>query len=125
VRYNDAHQRPKLEAVLRETCEKAATELGARFTLTFSGTGDVFVTEAGPLVETMKVAVQETTGHTPKLSTTGGTSDARFIKDHCPVIELGLLNATIHQVDERVPVADLETLTKIYERFITLFFAQA
>ena len=111
--------------VLREACEKAAAEVGARFTLAFSGTGDVFVTEAGPLVETMKVAVQEITGHTPKLSTTGGTSDARFIKDHCPVIELGLLNATIHQVDERVPVADLETLTKIYERFIALFFARA
>ena len=73
----------------------------------------------------MQVAVHEITGHTPKLSTTGGTSDARFIKDHCPVIELGLLNSTIHQVDEHVPLADLETLTRIYERFISLFFARA
>ena len=104
---------------------KAAAEVDARFTLAFSGTGDVFVTEPGPLVDTMKVAVQEITGRIPELSTTGGTSDARFIKDHCPVVELGLLNATIHQVDERVPVADLETLTKIYERFIALFFARA
>ncbi|MBC7832245.1 MAG: M20/M25/M40 family metallo-hydrolase, partial [Hyphomicrobium sp.] len=125
VRYNDAHQRPKLEELLRQTCAKAAAEVDARFTLAFSGTGDVFVTEPGPLVDTMKVAVQETTGSIPELSTTGGTSDARFIKDHCPVVELGLLNATIHQVDERVPVADLETLTKIYERFIALFFARA
>jgi succinyl-diaminopimelate desuccinylase len=125
VRYNDAHTRPKLEALLRETCEKAAAEVGARFSLSYSGTGDVFVTEPGPLVETMQVAVHEITGNTPKLSTTGGTSDARFIKDHCPVIELGLLNATIHQVDERVPLADLETLTRIYERFIALFFARA
>jgi len=125
VRYNDAHQRPKLEALLRETCAKAAAEVDAKFTLNFSGTGDVFVTQPGPLVDTMKSAVQETTGNIPVLSTTGGTSDARFIKDHCPVVELGLLNATIHQVDERVPVADLDTLTKIYERFITLFFARA
>jgi succinyl-diaminopimelate desuccinylase len=125
VRYNDAHDRPRLEARLREACDAAAAELGARYTLTYSGTGDVFVTEPGPLVETMQAAVHEVTGKTPKLSTTGGTSDARFIKDHCPVIELGLLNETIHQVDERVPVTDLETLTKIYERFLALYFARA
>ncbi len=125
VRYNDAHDRPRLEARLREACGAAAAELGARYTLTYSGTGDVFVTEPGPLVETMQAAVQEVTGKTPKLSTTGGTSDARFIKDHCPVIELGLLNETIHQVDEHVPVSDLETLTRIYDRFLALYFAQA
>ncbi len=125
VRYNDAHDRPRLEARLREACDAAAAELGARYTLTYSGTGDVFVTEPGPLVETMQAAVQEVTGKTPKLSTTGGTSDARFIKDHCPVIELGLLNETIHQVDEHVPVSDLETLTRIYDRFLALYFARA
>jgi succinyl-diaminopimelate desuccinylase len=73
----------------------------------------------------MQAAVCAVTGKTPKLSTTGGTSDARFIKDHCPVIELGLLNETIHQVDERVPVSDLETLTRIYDRFLALYFARA
>jgi len=125
VRYNDAHDRPRLEARLREACDTAAAELGARYTLTYSGTGDVFVTEPGPLVETMQAAVHEVTGKIPKLSTTGGTSDARFIKDHCPVIELGLLNETIHQVDERVPVSDLETLTRIYDRFLALYFARA
>jgi succinyl-diaminopimelate desuccinylase len=70
-------------------------------------------------------AIAAVTGRTPTLSTTGGTSDARFIKDHCPVVELGLVNATIHQVDERVPVADLSTLTQIYARFIERFFATA
>jgi succinyl-diaminopimelate desuccinylase len=125
VRYNDAHDRPRLEARLREACDAAAAELGARYTLTYSGTGDVFVTEPGPLVETMQAAVHEVTGKIPKLSTTGGTSDARFIKDHCPVIELGLLNETIHQVDERVPLSDLETLTRIYDRFLALYFARA
>ncbi|MFA5901762.1 MAG: succinyl-diaminopimelate desuccinylase [Hyphomicrobium sp.] len=125
VRYNDLHDRPRLEALLRETCDEAAAEVGARFKLSFSGTGSVFVTEPGPLVDTMQAAVQDITGSAPKLSTGGGTSDARFIKDHCPVIELGLVNATIHQVDEHVPVADLETLTRIYERFLTLYFARA
>lgn len=125
VRYNDTYDRARLEALLRETCDQAGAEVGARFKLTFSGTGGVFVTEPGPLVDTMQTAVQEITGHAPKLSTGGGTSDARFIKDHCPVIELGLVNATIHQVDEHVPVADLETLTRIYERFLTLYFARA
>ena len=107
VRYNDTHNRPGLEALLRKTCEEAAAEVGARYKLTFSGTGDVFVTEPGALVETMQAAVAEVTGQAPKLSTGGGTSDARFIKDHCPVIEMGLVNATIHQVDEHVPLADL------------------
>ena len=99
--------------------------MGADYELKFSHTGDVFLTEPGPLVETMAAAVRAVTGREAKLTTTGGTSDARFIKDHCPVVELGLLNSTIHQVDERVPLADLETLTKIYERFIADFFAKA
>jgi succinyl-diaminopimelate desuccinylase len=125
VRYNDAHDRARLETLLRETCEAAASEVGARFTLKFSGTGGVFVTEAGPLVDTMRSAVESVTGKVPHLSTGGGTSDARFIKDHCPVIEMGLLNATIHQVDEHVPLTDLDALTRIYERFLTLFYSQA
>lgn len=125
VRYNDAHTRADLEARLRDVCDAAALEVNARYTIKFSGTGDVFLTQTGPLVETALMAVQEVTGTAPRLSTGGGTSDARFIKDHCPVIELGLTNATIHQVDERVPVADLETLTRIYERFISLYFARS
>ncbi|MEE8253277.1 MAG: succinyl-diaminopimelate desuccinylase [Hyphomicrobium sp.] len=124
ARYNDTHTRTKLEALIRKCCELAAAEVGADFSLTFSGTGDVFVTEPGPLVDTMVAAVREVTGHTPKLTTTGGTSDARFIKDVCPVVEFGLINATIHQVDERVPIADLETLTRVYERFIAGYFAR-
>jgi succinyl-diaminopimelate desuccinylase len=91
----------------------------------FWGTGDVFLTKPGPLVDAVAQAAREITGHEARLTTTGGTSDARFIKDHCPVVELGLVNATIHQVDERVPVEDLETLTKIYERFIADYFAEA
>jgi succinyl-diaminopimelate desuccinylase len=67
--------------------------------------------------------VHEVTGRTPALTTSGGTSDARFIQAHCPVIEFGLVNETIHAVDERVSLADLETLTRIYQRFLAHFFA--
>ena len=83
----------------------------------------VFLTRDDALTGTLSGAVEAVTGAKPELSTSGGTSDARFIKDYCPVVEFGLLNATIHQVDERVPVADLERLTKIYERFIADWFA--
>jgi succinyl-diaminopimelate desuccinylase len=122
VRYNDAHTRPGIEKLIRETCEAAGAEVNAQFTLAFSGTGDVFLTEPGPLVKTMSHAVREITGRTPALTTNGGTSDARFIKDHCPVIEFGLVNRTIHQVDEHVSLADLEGLTAIYQRFIASYF---
>lgn len=125
IRYNDLWSRPAVEAWVRARCEEAATEIVARWDVTFSGTGDVFRTRPGPLVDTMAEAVHAETGKTPHLTTGGGTSDARFIQAYCPVIEFGLVNATIHQVDERVAVADLETLTRIYERFIETFFARA
>ena len=125
VRYNDTHTRASIEKRIAACCKAAAEEIGAKFSLTFSGTGDVFLTEPGPLVEAMADAVREVTGHAARLTTSGGTSDARFIKDHCPVVEFGLVNATIHQVDEHVAISDLETLTRIYERFITDFFAKA
>jgi succinyl-diaminopimelate desuccinylase len=69
--------------------------------------------------------VRAVTGRTPQLTTGGGTSDARFIHAYCPVIEFGLVSQTIHQVDERVPLADLEQLTRIYEKFIAGYFARA
>jgi succinyl-diaminopimelate desuccinylase len=77
------------------------------------------------LVDTLVAAVREVTGRTPALTTSGGTSDARFIQAHCPVIEFGLVNATIHAVDECVAVADLGALTTVYERFLAQFFAIA
>ena len=73
----------------------------------------------------MSGAVEAVTGREPKLSTTGGTSDARFIKDYCPVVEFGLVGQTMHMVDERVAIADLETLTQIYETFISRWFGHA
>ena len=108
---------------MHDATAAAAAELGAKFDLVFSGTGDVFVTKPGPLVSTLKDAIKSVTGRTPALTTGGGTSDARFIKDHCPVVEFGLVNATIHQVDEHTSVADLLDLTSIYARFISNYFA--
>jgi succinyl-diaminopimelate desuccinylase len=122
IRYNDLHTREAVEAWIRARCEAAAKETGAQFSLRFHGTGDVFLTEPGPLVDTMREAVRAVTGRTAATTTNGGTSDARFIHKYCPVIELGLLNATVHQVDECVPVADLLELTRIYRRFIADYF---
>jgi succinyl-diaminopimelate desuccinylase len=123
VRYNDTWSRPKMEAWLKDQCDAAAGDVDARYEMKFFGTGDVFLTRAGPLVDSMTAAVQGVTGRVPKLTTGGGTSDARFIYAHCPVIEFGLVNETIHAVDEHTAVADLETLTKVYERFIETYFA--
>jgi succinyl-diaminopimelate desuccinylase len=123
VRYNDCWTRPKIETFLRERIASAAAELDAHYDIDISGTGDVFLTKPGPLVSTLKDAIKSVTGRVPELTTGGGTSDARFIKDFCPVVEFGLVNATIHQVDERTSVADLEMLTDIYGRFIANYFA--
>ncbi|NUS69371.1 MAG: succinyl-diaminopimelate desuccinylase [Ensifer adhaerens] len=85
----------------------------------------VFLTRNNALIDSLSGAVEAVTGRQPKLSTTGGTSDARFIKDYCPVVEFGLVGQTMHMVDERVAVADLETLTNIYETFIARWFGHA
>lgn len=122
IRYNDLWTRPGLEAWARAIIVNRAAEEAAEFTLTYWGTGDVFCTEPGPLVETIAESVREVTGRTPALTTGGGTSDARFIKDACPVVEFGLVNETIHKVDEHVPLEDLQMLTRIYKRFIERYF---
>lgn len=122
VRYNDNWTRERLEETIRNCCQASAAEVGADMRLEFSWSGDVFCTEPGPLLDTMIDAVRDVSGRTPALTTGGGTSDARFIKDACPVIEFGLVNATIHKVDEHVPIADLEELTAIYTRFLERFF---
>jgi succinyl-diaminopimelate desuccinylase len=121
IRYNDLWSRATLEAWLRERLDRGAE--GASYALTLeASTSDVFLTQSDVLINTLTEAVEAVTGRRPALSTSGGTSDARFIKDYCPVVEFGLVGKTMHQVDERVPLADLETLTAIYERFLRDFF---
>jgi succinyl-diaminopimelate desuccinylase len=122
IRYNDLHTRAGIEAWVNAQCAAAAREVGARFSLAFEGSGDVFLTAPGPLVAAMAAAIAAVTGRPPSLTTSGGTSDARFLKDVCPVVEAGLINATAHQVDERVAIGDLATLTAIYRRFIAGYF---
>jgi succinyl-diaminopimelate desuccinylase len=107
---------------VRDQCAAAAATVDARLDITFAGTGDVFLTSPGPLVDTLSAAIETETGRRPALTTGGGTSDARFIKDFCPVVEFGLVNTTIHAVDEHVPLADMTKLTAIYERFIAAYF---
>ncbi len=122
IRYNNLWTRPKAEAWVREQCAAAAGDVGARWDVSFSGTGDVFLTKPGALVHTLAKSVEDGTGRVPALTTNGGTSDARFIQAYCPVVEFGLTNALAHHVDERVAVADLTALMAIYERFIARYF---
>jgi succinyl-diaminopimelate desuccinylase len=82
----------------------------------------VFVTKPGPFTDLAVAAIEEVTGRKPELSTSGGTSDARFISSYCPVIEFGLVGQTMHQIDERVPVQDLEKLTQVYRGILTRYF---
>lgn len=123
IRFNDEHSAESLKDLLRGLAQDALGGIGLDHDLTFSPSSDSFLTEPGPLIDLMVASVQEVAGQTPELSTSGGTSDARFIKDYCPVIEFGHVNRTIHQTNERVAVGDLETLTLIYKDFIGRYFA--
>jgi succinyl-diaminopimelate desuccinylase len=123
VRFNDLWTHDSLAAEIRRRV--TAADGGARATLTFEpSNASAFLTKPGPFTELVVRAVSDVTGRKPSLSTGGGTSDARFIKNACPVVELGLVNATIHAVNERVAVDDLEALSRIYERALELYFAQ-
>ena len=122
IRFNDLWTPESLAAEIKRRVS-GADERG-RATLTFEPTNAVaFLTKPGPFTDLVAAAVKDVTGRTPSLSTGGGTSDARFIKNACPVVELGLVNATIHGVDERVALDDLEALSRIYERVLERYFA--
>lgn len=121
IRFNDEWTAQTLAAHIEARVE-ALGEGHASVTFMPSN-AEAFVTEPGPLIEQLSSAIEAETGFVPELSTSGGTSDARFIKDYCPVVEFGLVGRTMHQVNERVAVADLERLTRIYERFLEGFFA--
>ena len=94
-----------------------------RFDLDIAISGELFLTEPGPLVDTLRRAIVDATGAEPELDTGGGTSDARFIARYCPVAEFGLVGASMHQVDERVPVAELRDLARIYRGILAAFLA--
>jgi succinyl-diaminopimelate desuccinylase len=122
IRYNDHHSQTALKMLLdRRARDSAAGRVHYAFDWQPSN-ADVFVTKPGPFTDLAAAAIAEVTGRQPKLSTTGGTSDARFIKDYCPVLEFGLVGHTMHSVDECTPVADLVTLTAVYRRIIEKYF---
>jgi succinyl-diaminopimelate desuccinylase len=100
----------------------AGNRIRARIAWEYSNS-NVFVTKPGVFTDLAVAAIEEITGRKPELSTSGGTSDARFISSYCPVIEFGLVGQTMHQVNERTPIADLEKLTKIYRSVLDRYFA--
>jgi succinyl-diaminopimelate desuccinylase len=120
VRFNDHHSGDGLKAWIESQVKAALLDTGVDYALEYEPVADTFITEPAGFVQKLGAAVQAETHREPLLSTAGGTSDARFIKDLCPVAELGLLNGTAHKVDECVSVADLGTLTRIYTRFLRL-----
>jgi len=122
IRFNDTRSREELRALIESRAAKAACKIRWRIEWEPSNS-DVFLTAPGPFVDMISKAITEATGLTPALSTTGGTSDARFIKDYCPVIEFGLLSQQMHKTDEQVATADLVALTKIYRRILETYFA--
>jgi succinyl-diaminopimelate desuccinylase len=122
IRYNDCHTLASLRTLIEQRVAAAAG--GVRWRIDWqSSNADVFVTKSSPFTDLVVAAITEVTGKAPQLSTSGGTSDARFIKDYCPVVEFGLVGQTMHQVDERVPVADLAKLTAVYRRILERYFA--
>ncbi len=123
IRFNDHHNQASLRALIEARVVTAAgNRMQARIGWEPSN-ADVFVTRPGAFTDLVVAAIEEATGRKPDLNTGGGTSDARFITKYCPVIEFGLVGQTMHQIDERTPVADLEKLTKIYRGVLDRYFA--
>ncbi|MGY3106505.1 MULTISPECIES: succinyl-diaminopimelate desuccinylase [unclassified Bradyrhizobium] len=122
IRYNDNHSQASLRELVETRLTKACgNRIRARIVWDPSNS-NVFVTKPGPFTELAVSAIEDVTGRKPELSTSGGTSDARFISSYCPVIEFGLVGQTMHQVDERVPVVDLEKLTQVYRGILARYF---
>jgi succinyl-diaminopimelate desuccinylase len=131
IRFNDGWTAETIQAEIHNRLDRAARRSKLRpgrktpvdYELVWRDRpSPVFLTRDDRLIEALSGSVKAITGMTPAVSTSGGTSDARFIKDYCPVVEFGLVGQTMHMVDERVPLADLETLTQIYERFLQDWF---
>jgi len=125
IRFNDCHSGDSLIELVEKTVSEVAAARDADITVTPKISGESFVTQPGPFVDLVARSVETVLGRTPELSTTGGTSDARFIKNHCPVLEFGLVGETMHKVDERVPVRDVERLTAVYVSLLEGYFANA
>ena len=123
IRFNPNHTGATLEAWLREEGARAGGGFRGELTVETRINGEAFLTPPGPFTEVVAAAVHSVTGRDPELSTTGGTSDARFIRALCPVVEFGLVGTTMHKANERAPIAEIHALSTIYERLIEGYFA--
>ena len=123
IRFNPTHRGADLAAWIQSEADRVAEGFPGTITLTPAISGEAFLTEQGPFTELVAGAVEAVSGQRPDLSTTGGTSDARFIRDLCPVVELGLVGRTMHAVDERAPVEEIRRLQSVYETLIRRYFA--
>ena len=122
IRFNDLHTGASLEAELKARAARVTQATGVALTIDSQISGEAFLTQPGPFVDLVQSVVTQETNRQPVLSTSGGTSDARFVKNHCPVVEFGLVGAYMHQVDERVPVAQVRQLKTIYQRILEKYF---
>ena len=123
IRFNDLHTPDSLLRRMEDIARAVSEERGGEIALTHDVSGTAFLTGPGPFTELLSTAIMRITGEAPGYSTGGGTSDARFIKDYCPVAELGLSGRTMHKNNECVALADIETLTRIYQSVLALYFA--
>lgn len=123
IRFNDLHSGESLTRVIRDRAAAISAETKVDFAIRADISGESFLTKPGPFVDLVADVVRAETGLDPVLSTTGGTSDARFVKDHCPVLEFGLVGHFMHQVDERVPAEQVRHLARIYRRILERYFA--
>lgn len=123
IRFNDAHSSATLTDWLKGCADQVSGATGVDISMEVSVSGESFVTPPGELSDMVSEAVKAETGMKPVLSTSGGTSDARFIKDHCPVVEFGLVGDTMHQVDERVSIEQIHQLKAVYRRILEAYFA--
>ncbi|SHH25123.1 succinyldiaminopimelate desuccinylase [Cognatiyoonia sediminum] len=123
IRFNDHHSGSSLTEWIDREVAKVVGDTGIRIETKVKISGESFITPPGELSDLIARAVKAETGQTPEMSTSGGTSDARFMKSHCPVAEFGLVGKTMHQVDEKVPVADIIQLKAIYARMLADYFA--
>lgn len=122
IRYNDSHKPKTLVKWVEGICDSVCHDGSAKYELHHRNSAEPFITPPGELSDVVSQSVAYVTTITPKLSTTGGTSDARFIKDYCPVVEFGLINQTAHKVDECAKLDDIEHLTQIYEQVLERYF---
>lgn len=123
IRFNDDHTSEGLTEWLRSLADEIAMENDVDVSMRVQVSGESFITAPGELSSLIASAVEAETGVTPEMSTSGGTSDARFVKNHCPVVEFGLVGKTMHQVDERVEIAQIHQLKAIYTRILQDYFA--